>query len=61
MPAAYHPVQINIALPKEPLDSELLADFVANLDAIKPVDGEDIRKDLPEPADGVVRRAGNPR
>jgi hypothetical protein len=31
---AYHLAQVNIALPKEPLDSALLADFVAALEPI---------------------------
>ena len=34
MPAEFHLAQVNIALPREPLDSALLADFVAALDPI---------------------------
>ena len=30
----FHLVQLNIALPKEPLDAPLLADFVASLDSV---------------------------
>ena len=35
MPASsYHLAQVNIALPKEPLDSALLRDFVASLESV---------------------------
>ena len=34
MPAPFHLAQVNIGLPREPLDSALLADFVAALDPI---------------------------
>jgi hypothetical protein len=32
--AAFHLAQVNISIPREPLDSELLADFVADLDPV---------------------------
>ncbi|HEY2770657.1 MAG TPA: DUF3291 domain-containing protein [Solirubrobacteraceae bacterium] len=35
--SGFHLAQVNIALPREPLDSELLRDFVAQLDPINAV------------------------
>ena len=34
MSAGWHVAQVNIALPREPLDSPALADFVANLEPV---------------------------
>jgi hypothetical protein len=35
--SGFHLAQVNIALPREPLDSDLLGDFVAQLDAVNAV------------------------
>jgi hypothetical protein len=35
--SGFHLAQVNIALPREPLDSELLRDFVAQLDSVNAV------------------------